>query len=79
MLAVEYTTRQGKANSFHVKQYYNDGTPFMLAFDLNDDSIPDLTPRTARGRKFRSTRGRKFRTTGKHKTKYRRRVKRHKY
>ena len=50
MFVVEYT-REGEVKSFSHKKYYDDGSPFMLAFDLNEDSTPNLTPGTARVRR----------------------------
>lgn len=49
MFLVEYTTLQGTPKSFSHKRYYDDGSPFMLAFDLNDDSDLTTDTRSARG------------------------------
>jgi hypothetical protein len=70
MFVVEYT-RGGEVKSFSHKKYYDDGSPFMLAFDLNEDSTPDPTPGTARGR--RKTKRRRRRKNS------RRRVKRYRH
>jgi len=69
MFVVEYT-RGGEVRSFSHKKYYDDGSPFMLAFDLNEDT-PNPTPGTARGR--RKTKRRRRRKNS------RRRVKRHRH
>ena len=50
MFLVEYT-ENGRNQIRSHKKYYDDGSPFMLAFNLNDDSTPTPSSEPARGRR----------------------------